>query len=631
MPTPRRPSRLVSPGRTTKPATPGRKSSSKKPVVARTDHDIANEVAGKARIELAEQSKQRQEAEAAALAAENARVREMIQTTGPKIDDNIDDDEAGRMRHELADQSKQRMASEATMLAEENRSMRERITATGTRTDYDISDDAAGRARSQLAEASKQRKAAAADELERSNLDFKERMRQIRAATDVDISDEAAGIARREMAQASKQRRAQEREAIRQANIAMRRRLKNVKARTDDGDGGGDTAMFPFGIPPGELKLEPLERDSTLTVAQYLKFQDFDEKRQMGDMARLEKAGHKNEIRKAAADWKHVGANRVRERRKRDENTRKLRTELQLSRQSDGRALREDEKAWEARREQELLELHAAVRVRVHEARTLDSRLDFSESQMQNAARVRYSFRSHPRCSRTHDNLPKACSTATRACSPISSLRTLSAHCCHPLPSCAHDACAACRPQEEGSRLNEARKILADEIHQQGVERRKESVDNTIASRASLTAALHACSEATRRIGDEKRDLSKSLRRQKSTREDAYLARARENRERAAAIREAAKESVQQMLRDRKRTATKERKNDDLVVEARARVIEGNRREVAAMYRNRFVGRDEESEWEASSLHRLQRQPRGGAGWRSWRSSSSAPSPEIYI
>ena len=114
----------------------------------------------------------------------------------------------------------------------------------------------------------------------------------------------------------------------------------------------------------------------------------------------------------------------------------------------------------------------------------------------------------------------------------------------------------------------------------------------------------------------------------------SYLSRARANRERAEAIREAARESVKQMLKEKRRSGNRERANDHLVTDAKARLLESNRREVAAVYKRRFVGREEEHEWESSPLRRLQqrRSARGASsGWGPGRSSASARAGEVYL
>lgn len=111
----------------------------------------------------------------------------------------------------------------------------------------------------------------------------------------------------------------------------------------------------------------------------------------------------------------------------------------------------------------------------------------------------------------------------------------------------------------------------------------------------------------------------------------ADLSRARANRERAVAIREAARQSVQEMLQAKQRHATKERANDLLVTKAKVRVLESNRREVADRYRQRFVGHEEEQEWQSSPLRKLQQRFRGGFSSMSWVTDRSARDVEVAL
>jgi len=97
-----------------------------KNVEQRTDDDAYDDVMadgrtiGQARDELAAKSKARRKAKKEAQALANASYMKMIASEGAAEDDDIMDEEAGRMRIQLARESRERKAAEATALAESN-------------------------------------------------------------------------------------------------------------------------------------------------------------------------------------------------------------------------------------------------------------------------------------------------------------------------------------------------------------------------------------------------------------------------------------------------------------------------------------------------------------------------------
>ena len=326
---------------------------------------------------------------------------EKLETVATRTDDNIDDEEAGRARAVLAEASRQRREAEAAQLASENAEYREKVQATGTRTDDDIDDEAAGIARKELAEASRQRKSAEAHELADENEKMARRMKKVGAAIDDDLDDEAAGMARKELAERSKLRRSKEAEELRARNEEMRARLAHVKSRTDDGDGllGGEEQ---FGSASQlQAQLVPLERETTLTAVQYQRFKAWDENRERAGAGRVEKDEFREEKVRHAGEWQALGAARVRERRERDQRMRVVKSELQKQRRDAGHGLREEEAKWQQQREQEVAELHERVKLAVIEARSLDSRLDFAEAKV-DAKEVRTSYAAQVAHTHTH-------------------------------------------------------------------------------------------------------------------------------------------------------------------------------------------------------------------------------------
>lgn len=105
--------------------------------------------------------------------------------------------------------------------------------------------------------------------------------------------------------------------------------------------------------------------------------------------------------------------------------------------------------------------------------------------------------------------------------------------------------------------------------------------------------------------GNEKRVASRQLGLERGRREVSYIERARMNRERALKTRQAAKAAMAEAMESRKLSAARERANDKLVAEERARIRERNQRGFAAIYRQRFASEDEASEYAESEWNNL--------------------------
>ena len=175
-------------------------------VKAAVDHDITDDVAyaadgtmviGAGRDAAAEASRTRKVAEAAQLATENEKMRQMIANTGAWTDNDITDDVAvgadgttivGAGRDAAAAASKARKEAEAARLTADNANLFERIRSTGAATDNDITDDVRvasdgtvvmGGGRDAAAAAARARKVAEDAQLTSEN----DRMRQRIAAT----------------------------------------------------------------------------------------------------------------------------------------------------------------------------------------------------------------------------------------------------------------------------------------------------------------------------------------------------------------------------------------------------------------------------------------------------------------
>lgn len=121
--------------------------------------------------------------------------------------------------------------------------------------------------------------------------------------------------------------------------------------------------------------------------------------------------------------------------------------------------------------------------------------------------------------------------------------------------------------------------------------------DGTAAIGAAVSGSLVAMA---RQRGDQQRDEAKQLTLERSKRELGYIERAKANRERALATRERARAAVAEALATRKRGANKERSNDHLVDDEKARILAANKKEVSTIYRARFASREAATEYEGS-------------------------------
>lgn len=106
-----------------------------KSTASRSDNDITDEAAGRARVEMAMQSMQRRQAHKEALARSNSDMRQRLSQVKAKTDVDVTDEEAGRFRVEYAAAAQRRRAEEAARRRAENAALRERLKAVQSRTD----------------------------------------------------------------------------------------------------------------------------------------------------------------------------------------------------------------------------------------------------------------------------------------------------------------------------------------------------------------------------------------------------------------------------------------------------------------------------------------------------------------
>jgi hypothetical protein len=425
-------------------------------------------------------------------------------------------------RNQIASTSVARHAEDAAELSKSNAEAVRRRMAAGPRTDASIDDEAAGIARRQLASESKECRAKKAAELMRQNAEMLNRRRAASSRTEAHLSDEAARHARRHLAEASKARREAEASELTRRNEELAERLRAARSRTDDGDGGG---IFE------KVNLVPLDRESEMWRASYLKLEVQHKNYGIGEQLRLAKTDLQSQRSRQEIVRITEAHELVRERRAREERLRQVRSDVLRSNRRIVRSVRKEAAQLENQRNEQERSHYEQARARVLEASALDAKLDLLE-------------------------------TAQEA-----------------------------RAREEGKRLNM-------ELSQALFEKRSEimlqnrDLAETVASARSAALSAHSTCFSPKR-GEAKREASKEWQRQRQEREGEYLSLARAYRARAEQQRARTRKSLLQLLKRRKKSAAKERSNDYLVAEEKRRILEGNRKEVAAIYRRRFASKQE--------------------------------------
>ena len=266
------------------------------------------------------------------------------------------------------------------------------------------------------------------------------------------------------------------------------------------------------------------------------------------------------------AEWRAKGQQAVAEEKERKARTQQMQYEWRSRNRDTGRDMRLQEAAWETYREERQAEFWKVAHERVVEANGLDARLDASEA--------------------------------------------------------AQDA----KEREEGTR---ARLALSDSLHRlrtSGLTQRKQSVST---SRAESVAAVKVASAVPVRANvasatQLKQAKEGAWRRDRDAGEEAYLEQARANRQRALESRRGARAAAAAELKEKQIHAKKERGNDHLVTEEKARILEANRKEVAEVYKQRWATRRAAKSWTASRVHHLWTATPGGSNRSSTRSQQHA-------
>jgi hypothetical protein len=180
------------------------------------------------------------------------------------------------------------------------------------------------------------------------------------------------------------------------------------------------------------------------------------------------------------------------------------------------------------------------------------------------------------------------------------------------------------KERQEGRRMREALAKALETLRTTGLrDRKKRCADIRKESATALQQANEAPRSAAAVLGEQKRQHAMNLLSRRQRNEAEYLQRARANKERAKEARNNARANTDAMLSARRRDANREKANDVLVTEAKAKILEANRREVAEVYRSRFAAPKAAAQWDASPLSVLFQGSRSGGS----TTSSAASSP----
>ena len=335
----------------------------------------------------------------------------------------------------------------------------------------------------------------------------------------------------------------------------MHARVAAAKSRTDDGDNKGF-----FGLDVFRTEWGGLERDSTTTSATFSKHLAMEEASAAADEVRWQSAFLREQRGEQAERRQVAGRTRLHSARERRERLSQLAASRREAKLADAAELKERRARWEEERKAMRASrggyLHGqveAARVAEQQAasRALDARLDEEERLEGERHQV-------------------------EAAREAAALRR---------------RLAAVR----GEKLAHGRRMVAAEAR----------------ARAAVEEARQASLHHASRQGEAVRDAESEWRGRRLRADAMYLEQARENRERVLAVRQAARESKQESLGERKRAASEEvRVSEALNARARDRqrtAMHSNRRAVSAVFKQRFVSRTEEEAWSVSPLRKLHR------------------------
>ena len=220
-------------------------------------------------------------------------------------------------------------------------------------------------------------------------------------------------------------------------------------------------------------------------------------------------------------------------------------------RQAEAAQLKRRRRAWAAERESERQAVGEEVAARVAAARSLDARLDASES--------------------------------------------------------ARDA----TEQAEGARMSAALQLSLSKMRRDKLAYAQRMVVAGVRARSAVDDARQTTLAAAGLRGEAVREQESEWSRRRRQQEAQYVANARQQRERVLAGRQACKENATEALHERRANAHRGgRASAALASRASAHqkaALQSNRDAVAAVYTRRFVSRADEEAWSASPLRKLHR------------------------
>jgi len=222
-------------------------------VPSRTDCNLDDEAAGRARKEYAEEARQRRKEEHARIAEANVENQTRLLAIKAKTDDGDGQiggphtpwrsksqmalrgarDELGEVRDALAAKEKERVR-------QDNKGHRDRLKSSKPTIDDDTEDDATGEARARLKVESAARRKAEKEKLKAVNASYFAKVHSAMPVTDSCIWDDgegSAGAMRSVVAARSKARKSEEARKLVEWNQKNKERLSKVTAAVDDGDG----------------------------------------------------------------------------------------------------------------------------------------------------------------------------------------------------------------------------------------------------------------------------------------------------------------------------------------------------------------------------------------------------------
>lgn len=291
----------------------------------------------------------------------------------------------------------------------------------------------------------------------------------------------------------------------------------------------------------------PPPRDSTIPKTTLAKLKVGEELLLHADEARQEKEDRRR-VREAQMSERLARAQTKREEAKARQERCRAAREKEHQRKIDlVRSVRADEDAWEAERERNQQQLFEEARQRVEQAagpyKNVDERLDAQEEAQDQTER------------------------------------------------------------EEGSRMKmELRRALDDMRHLTMSQKRAGAESQRDRRTRALERAAKQQALLKRLAADEKRAEAKAWLMERRHNETMHLAKAQHFKAHVAGSRANARAAQQGLLSVKKMEAAKERANDVLVDQEKARILASNKELVAYTYRSKFASNKEAEEWGASTL-----------------------------